>query len=477
MSQDLPEYLHPLQDPWIAGVFLAGVLAAVIMTMLLTRRRRHRAVDAAVDAALAEADVRRLSETRLLEERLADRDRSLIRAEGRVEQLEAEVTELRSELERRSDELGARRASEAELRTRLEEAGRTFAEKEALLRENGETMKRDFELLATRIFERQGEQHQAKLATVLTPFKDQLDEFRKRVDTVYTTETRDRATLLGEVRNLQQASERINREAENLTRALKGDVKAQGSWGELVLERVLEASGLRRGEEYFPQEARRDGDGNLKRPDVLIRLPGDKDVVVDAKLSLVDYERALAAEDEPARERAADRHVTSLRSHVRRLAAQSYELLEGVRSLDFVLMFVPIEGAFSMAVARDERLFSEAFERRIVIVTPTTLMMTLRIVHNVWRHEKQNRNAREIARRAGALYDKLRSFVADMEALGRQIQTAQTTYESAFVRLTTGRGNLLRRAEELRELGAPVKKPLPRELVDGENAASAENDV
>lgn len=372
--------------------------------------------------------------------------------------------------------LARQREVEAALTARLEETRHHFAEREALLERHGEALEREFERLAGRIFERQGEQHQARLANVLAPFKEQLEAFRQRVDTVYTAETRDRASLLTEVRNLKQASERINKEAENLTRALKGDVKAQGNWGEMVLERVLEASGLRAGQEYFLQPARRDAEGALKRPDVLIRLPGDKDVVVDAKLSLLAYEEALAAEAPSDREQALGRHVKSLRTHVRRLAEQGYERLEHVRSLDFVLLFVPIEAAFTLAMEHDDALFDEAFERRIVIVSPTTLMMTLRIIHNVWRHEKQNVNAQEIARRAGALYDKLRGFVEDMEAIGRQLEVLDHTYRGAFAKLSTGRGNVLRRAEELRELGAPVKKPLPRHLAaDDEDEPSAES--
>jgi len=202
---------------------------------------------------------------------------------------------------------------------------------------------------------------------------------------------------------------------------------------------------------------------------VLIRLPDDKDVVVDAKLSLLAYEEALAEEDDTARDQAILRHVASLRTHVKRLAEQHYDQLPDVRSLDFVLLFVPIEAAFTMAMERDQRLFSEAFERRIVIVSPTTLMMTLRIIHNVWRYEKQNRNAQEIARRAGALYDKLRGFVEDMETLGRQIQTTEKTFESAFAKLSTGKGNLLKRVEQFRELGAPVKKAMPQHLIDDED--------
>jgi DNA recombination protein RmuC len=442
MPEQLIDHLRKIDDPWLAGAFLAGAVIASLLWFWRLRVRVRRAVHEAVDATLRDAGQRHQQDLARIQQRLDDR----------------------------AEELARRREAEAVLRTRLEETRKNFAEKEALLEQNGKALKEEFELLANRVFERQGEQHQAGLANVLSPFKDQLDDFRKRVETVYTTETRDRATLLTEVRNLQQASERINEEAENLTRALKGDVKAQGNWGEMVLERVLEASGLRQGEEYFLQASRHDSDGGLKRPDVLIRLPHGKDVVVDAKLSLNAYEQALAEEDEAARESAVRQHVASLRGHVKRLSAQDYDRLEDVRSLDFVLLFVPIEAAFTMAMEHDQRLFTEAFERRIVVVSPTTLMMTLRIIHNVWRYEKQNRNAQEIARRAGALYDKLRGFVDDMEALGRQLRTADRTYEAAFAKLSTGKGNLLRRAEELRELGAPIKRALPGHLMDDDEA-------
>lgn len=415
--------------PWLAGAFLAGL--ALAWAVMVWRARLIRVGEQVHLAALESRQVADQSEIRSLREALA-----------------------------------ARESAEAALGARLEEARRGFADKEAQFRESGEALKREFEVLATRIFQRQGEQHQAGLSQVLVPFREQLADFRKRVETVYTAETRDRASLLTEVRNLQQASDRINREAENLTRALKGDVKAQGSWGEMVLERVLESSGLRSGEEYVLQPAHRDVDGALKRPDVLIRLPDDKDVVVDAKVSLIAYEQALTEEEAAARLVAARAHVASVRAHAKRLAEQDYDRLGGVRSLDFVLMFIPIEAAFSMAMENDQKVFTDAFERRVVIVSPTTLMMTLRIIHNVWRFEKQSRNAEEIARRAGALYDKLRGFVDDMEALGRQLQNADNAYQAAFAKLGSGRGNLLRQAEALRELGAPVKKTMPPHLMD-----------
>lgn len=439
MPEDIASVFPGTFDPWLAAAFAAGLALAGFGWWLHLRRRARDSAAAA---------------------------HALNSAEARVEELEAQVDGLREEVRERVDELAERRETAAELRTRLEETRKHFAEKEASLQANGEALKREFEVLANRVFERQGEQHSARLDTVLEPFKAQLGDFRQRVDAVYSTESKDRASLLTEVRNLQQASERIKGEAENLTRALKGDVKTQGNWGELVLERVLEGSGLRRNAEYFLQETRRDGDGSLKRPDVLIRLPDEKDVVVDAKVSLLAYERALAEEEPAGRTAALNQHVASLRAHVKRLAEQDYDQLDDVRSLDFVLLFVPIEAAFSLAMEHDQRLFTDAFERRIVIVSPTTLMMALRIIHNVWRYEKQNRNAQEIARSAGALYDKLRGFVDDMEALGRQLESADNTYKQAFAKLSSGKGNLLRRAEAVRELGAPVKRPLPTRLLD-----------
>ena len=209
--------------------------------------------------------------------------------------------------------------------------------------------------------------------------------------------------------------------------------------------------------------------GELKRPDVVIHLPGEKDVVIDAKVSLSAYEQALAAVDETSREDAITRHVQSLRTHVRNLAGQDYDRLEGVRSLDFVLLFVPVEAAFTMAMERDPSIFTEAFEKRLVIVSPTTLMMTLRIIDNVWRYEKQSRNAQEIARRAGALYDKVRVILEDMDQLGKSLGTAKRSYDSAYARLVSGKGNLVRQVEQFRELGADVKKVLPRDIAEAAN--------
>lgn len=483
-----------------AGAVAGALLATLITALVLVRKRRAELAAAAERAALEQdrAEDRHLADARLQQERFDTAARDLERSEQRLEALVSEHRELTAthqvaltdvarlttdnsqlgeQLEAARDEVGFLRedGAEANLRltemtTRLAEAEKAFGEKEALFKETGEALKNEFQLLANRIFERQGEtfreRNEQQLASVLKPFREQIKDFRERVEQVYTTDAKDRASLMTEVKNLQAASDRVNQEAENLTRALKGDKRLQGNWGELVLERVLEESGLRKDHEYVVQSSRRSDSGDLKRPDVIIHLPDDKDVIVDSKVSLVAYERAVTAETDEARDAALRQHVISLRNHVRKLAVQGYDHLQGVRSLDFVLLFVPVEAAFTLAMERDPNLFTEAFEKRLVVVSPTTLMMTLRIIHNVWRYEKQNKNAQEIARRAGALYDKLRMLLEDMEQLGRNLAVARKSYDTAYAKLATGRGNLVRQVEQFRDLGANVKKRIAKTAVE-----------
>lgn len=458
-------------NPWWLlglGVFVASTVTAIILQRIYGKRQA-----AAFEAGLQQNASAQADERRLLEERIAQIQDKLIQAEQKhaadaatMMGFDQQISELRRDMELRRDQLTRSQTQAAATSARLEEAQKSFAEKEALFRETSTQLKKEFELLANKVFEHQGAKQQASLQSVLTPFKDQIVDFKKKVDEVYVTDAKERATLLNEIKNLQSASERINTEAENLTRALKGDKKLQGNWGELVLERVLEESGLRKDHEYFVQSSKRDAAGDIKRPDVLIQLPDNKDVVVDSKVTLNAYEEALASEDESQREALLKQHLLNLRAHVRRLSEQDYDQLPDVRSLDFVLLFIPIESAFTLAMEHDQRLFTDAFAQRIVIVSPTTLMMTLRIINNVWRYEKQNRNAQEIARRAGSLYDKLRVLVEEMDRLGTQLGTATKTYESVYAKLTTGKGNLVRQVEQFRELGATVKKNMSAKLVD-----------
>lgn len=355
-------------------------------------------------------------------------------------------------------QLTEKQSENAALLSRMNEAQASFNAREKLLRESNERMKVEFESLATKVLNVQGAQQRQSLDVMLNPFREQIGDFRKRVEEVYRSDIKERASLLKEMQNLQSASNRINEEAENLTKALKGDNKIQGNWGELVLERILEDSGLRKDHEYFVQPSSKDEQGRTKRPDIVIRLPEGKDVVVDSKVTLVAYEQALATEDEQARQLFLKQHVAAVKGQIKKLADQDYDQLPDLRSLDFVLLFIPIESAFTLAMELDSRLFIEAFNKRIMLVSPTTLMMALRIIDNLWQVEKQNRNAQDIAQRAGALYDKLQGVVEEVDKLGRQLGTVQGTYDTLYGRLASGRGNLVGQAEKLRELGAPVKK-------------------
>ena len=299
---------------------------------------------------------------------------------------------------------------------------------------------------------------------MLEPLKERIQAFAKRVEESYQQEARERFSLGHELQRLQQLNQRLGDEATRLSRALQGQ-KQQGNWGELVLERVLEHAGLHKGREYETQVSLKGADGQRLQPDVLIRLPGERQIIVDAKVSLQAYQQAVAAPDETARQAALRQHVQSLRGHLKNLASKDYSRLEGLHSLDFVLLFVPLEAAFAAALEQDGGLFQEAFEQRIVIVSPTTLLATLRVIDSLWRQERQGQNAREIAERAGWLYDKFTLFVADLDEIGTRLQQLDKAYAGARNKLVDGRGNLVRRAEQLRELGARTSKQLPAELL------------
>ncbi|AFP30068.1 DNA recombination protein rmuC [Marinobacter sp. BSs20148] len=344
------------------------------------------------------------------------------------------------------------------------------AEKLALLEHNRDALKHEFENLANRIFDQKSErfsqQSKSSMDTLLKPFRDQLSDFRQRVETVHTNETRDRQALRSEIKSLQELNRQITEEASNLTRALKGDKKIQGNWGELILERVLERSGLRKGIEYETQGSYRDSDNQLLRPDVVVHLPDNRNLVVDSKVSLVAYQQWVISDEGSARDAALKQHMDAVRNHIRSLSDKDYSQLNGLRSPDFVLLFMPIEPAFVAAFQHDDSLFSEAFERKIIVVTPTTLLATLRTIENIWRYERQSQNARLIAERASAVYDKLRVFVEAMERLGGQLHTAQGSYDSAMNTLTRGRGNLISQANRFVELGVRVKKELPKAVTE-----------
>jgi DNA recombination protein RmuC len=447
----------------------AGLIFGGIITGLWVKGRLR--------AALARTLERELEQIRMdytaLQNDLRRESAALAQAREkglRLEKVEADRSRQEERILGLQEDAARYRAQCAELKALLDETRRQADEKITLLNEARDQLKDQFQNLAQQIFEERGrvfaEQNRSGIESLINPLRDQIGDFKKRVEDVYDKETRDRAALQAEIHNLKELNQRISKEALDLTRALKGDHKAQGNWGEVVLERVLEASGLQKGREYEVQVSLKDAAGRRFQPDVIVRLPQGKDVVVDAKVSLKDYESYYTADDPVKREAALKCHIEALRSHIRTLASKSYEDLEGVRSLDFVLMFVPIEAAFLAAVERDRDLFGEAFEKNIMVVSPSTLLVTLRTIENIWRNEYQNRYAIEIAKKAGALYDKFVGFVEALKEVGEQLDRARSAHRMATDRLVRGRGNLIRRTDELKALGVKANKELPADVTE-----------
>ena len=345
-----------------------------------------------------------------------------------------------------------------EIETRLRE------QKIDLLERTSRDMRLEFKSLAQDIFDEKTQiltrQNSEKIDHLLKPYQDQLSAFRDRIETIFLEESKDHSSLKQELLNLRELNDRINEEAVRLSRAISGDNRQQGTWGEIILERLLEQSGLRNGHEFETQSALRDDSNRLFRPDVVIHLPDGKDIVIDSKVSLTGWTTFVNGDSEAERQEGMKEHLRSIRSHLKSLSEKDYSSLNGLHSLDFVLMFIPIEGAFSAAVQAEEKLLNEMYARKVIIVTPTTLLATLRMVEHFWQHERQSRNAVEIAERAGSLYNKLRGFLADMEKLGHQLDNCQDSYEKALNKLSQGRGNLISQAARFPDLGVKVKEEL-----------------
>ena len=314
------------------------------------------------------------------------------------------------------------------------------------------------------------ETNKENIDLILKPLKEKIAEFEKTVDTTHKASLQDFSALREQIGSLKDLNLQMSKEALNLTKALKGETKTQGNWGEFILESVLEKSGLTKGQEYVVQESHTDEQGRRFQPDVIIRLPEGKSIVIDSKVSLIGYERMMSAEDEATRLLGGKEHLNSLRAHIKGLSEKNYQQLHSLKSLDFVLLFVPIEPAFAAAVQLDAALFNEAFDRNIVVVSPTTLLATLRTIASIWRQEHQNQNAQEIADQGGKLFDKFVAFSEDLLKLGNQMDTAKKTYEESMKKLTDGSGNLITRVEKLRKLGARSSKNLPSALLNRANA-------
>ena len=421
-------------------LILAGIplLVALVLVFILLRQSQQ--------LKLSELSSR---------ERLSAKEAELSRLAETLEKIQADNESLNNEVQ-------SHREAKASLTTSLDLERKQFADKMSLLNDSKEQLTVAFKNIANEIFEDKSKKFAANnkesLETVLNPLQNKIQQFEKRVEETYDKESKERFSLAQEIKNLQELNSKISEDAVNLTNALKGDNKTQGSWGEFVLESVLEKSGLVKGREYEVQVSLKAEDGSKSQPDVVVHLPEERDIIIDSKVSLKAWDAFCSAAAEEAKPDLLKQHIQSIRQHVKSLSGKDYQKLSGVNSLDYVFLFMPIEAAYSIAIQNDHELSHYAFEKNIIFVGPTTLLTTLKTVQNLWRLAQQNKNAQEIAERAGALYDKFVNFVEDLEEIGLKIDSSKKSFDKAHNKLFSGRGNLIKRVESLRELGAKTSR-------------------
>ena len=456
----------------ILFTFILGAIISGLITWLVLRQKQTLLEDKLeLTCESYESLIENLkSSIQKLEEDLVSKD---IQSEKRFELLEKNFAE-KLEYEKSNAQIKYD-SLEKSIEDKKEQLTNEFAIKEDALKEkiellesSKEKLKVEFENLANRLFEENNKKSTNNLGQLLNPFKEQLTIFGKRVNDIYNDETKQRVSLLTEIKNLKELNNQISQDAINLTKALKGENKTQGDWGELILSKILEQTGLREGVEYTTQGSYTDENGKKLKPDVIVHLPQDKDIVIDSKVSLTAYLNYSEAQDDVQRDLATKDLIKSIYAHIKGLSVKSYENIEDVKSLDFVLMFIPIEGAFMLAASNDNNLFKTAFENNIMLVSPSTLFATLRTIENIWRYEHQNENALIISKKAADLYDKFANFVTDMEAIGLNLTRSQKAFDDAMNKLSSGKGNLLRRSEEFIELGVKAKKKIESKKMLGE---------
>jgi len=402
-----------------------------------------------------------------VKEQLLDLRRDIAVKSAKSEELERVLAETKSELKTAREDKLSLSTHNAGLREKLDSAGEKLESQKEEVEELQKKFTDQFENLANKILEDKSkkftELNQEKLGELLLPLRDKIKEFQDKVEKTHSEEEKSHTQLMERIKHLSELNQEMSKEARNLTKALTGNTKSQGDWGEVVLERVLELSGLRKGKEYEIQKSFNHENGNRYRPDVVVNLPDSKHLIIDSKVSLTAYERYTSSDSEEEAQKALREHVNSLRSHVSGLAQKDYQQLYGFNSPDFVMLFVPIEAAFGAAMNEDHSIYEEAFKKKIVIVTPTTLLATMSTIHTVWKQEYQNRNAQKIAYEGGKLYDKFVLLLEALQEVGKHIDKTHESYNLAMKRLESGRGSLLSRVENLKELGAQTDKSLPEE--------------
>jgi len=409
-----------------------------------------------------------------LEKELSQTKAKLESAEAIYEALLVEHKELKDRHEEILEGNSKYRTNNARLLMKLESEERHASSQQDMMTAHKKEIKAELESMAKKVFDGNSQKFaefsKENLDNMIKPLQTQITEFKKQVADTYNTESQDRAVLKNEINSLKELNEKISKDAINLTNALKGDSKTQGVWGEMVLENVLEASGLRKGYEFEREVSLRTDENETLRPDVVVHLPDNRDLIIDAKTSLVAYERFVNAGDDATKALHLTTHLNSIRAHVEGLANKNYERLKEVNTLDFIFMFMPIEGALAVALEHDSSIYDNAFKNKILLVGPTTLLVAMRAVENVWKFERQNQNAQEIARRAGAMYDKFVGFSDDLMKISKQIDGIQGSFSAARNKLSDGKGNLVRQVEQLKELGAQTSKKIPKGLAGDKDA-------
>ncbi len=453
-------------EVFILPILLSIVL--IIVSILLFKKNKNQVKQSATNQQYKIELVK-------LNERLSNLTKTeanlKITSDKRVNEIKKELEESKVINLKYNEEIKNNKATISQLQTKLEEQNKSMEEKVKLLQNSEEKLKTEFKNLATEIFDNNSkkfsQQNQESLGHILNPMKAQLTDFKKKVEDVYDKEAKDRSALQNELQALKKLNQDMTKEASNLTNALKGDSKKQGKWGEMVLENVLESSGLREGHEYKREVSLRDDENKLFRPDVIVNLPDKRHIIIDAKTSLTAYNEYMASNDEADKQNYIKNHIKSVKDHIKGLSNKKYEDLKNVNSLDFIFMFVPIEGALLLALENDVNLYDEAFKQKIILVSPTTLLVALRAVENTWRYERQAQNVAEVYKRAEELYKKFHGFVDDLKKVDKGLETARTSYDEAFKKLSDGRGNLISQVTMLKKVSSiKPKKELDSVLVD-----------
>jgi len=464
----MPEILTELSSLNLVFIALfAGLIIGVLVGMIIARLMSKSSLVAKLDTKLAEGLLPLQQENNSL---LTNSENLRQQQSQQQSQQDSRYQLVKNQLDELNNKYLNAKTEVATLKERLEQSSAHYEDRLQELRNARESLTKEFENLANKIFdskqEKFAQQNKTVLDNTLDPVRRELKDFRKKVEDVYDKESAERNQLMGQVVELQKQAQQVSSDAANLASALKSDNKAAGNWGEVVLERLLEESGLTKGREYETQAAYKDATGKTRLPDVVIHLPENRDIVVDSKVSLVDFERFCSADEDTQRAQALKQHIASVRAHVNGLSKKDYQSLPGINTLDFVLIFVPIEGAFMLALQEDHTLFRDAYDQGIILVSPSTLLATLRTINNIWRYEDQNRNAEKIADGAGKLYDQFVRLIDSMDEVGKHLDKAHQAWDTSQQRLHMGRGNLVKRVEDIKKLGAKTKKKIPEKNIE-----------